>query len=62
MMIGLIVRGARSASNGPRGGYRPPVKRQPKTYTPASARLSLACCLLVIIFVTVVMITCPMSP
>lgn len=59
MMIGLIVRGARA---GARGGTRQPVKRQPKTYTPASARLSLACCLLVVIFVTVVMLTCPMTP
>jgi hypothetical protein len=59
MMIGLIVRGARAASH---GGTRQPVKRQRKTYTPASARLSLACCLLVVIFVTAVMLTCPMSP
>lgn len=59
MMIGLIIRGARSAAG---GGPRQPVKRKRKTYTPAGARLSLACCMLVLIFVTVVMLTCPMSP
>lgn len=60
MMIGLIVRTARAGARG--GTPRGAVKRQRKTYTPASARLSLACCLLVVIFVTVVMLTCPMSP
>lgn len=59
MMIGLIIRGARSASG---GGPRQPVKRKRKTYTPGHARLVLACGLAWVIFITYVMIKYPMSP
>lgn len=59
MMIGLIIRTARSAYGGP---SRPPVRRKPRTWTPGHARLVLLCGLAWAVFITVVMLTCPMSP